>query len=128
MAGPLSIGATVARTLSLLYKIQIVVNISNDPAPGYNIEQLDKKGKNYIIDTPYVVKGMDMSFSGLLTFVGEVFNSFLQAHLPEVEGNEKPKSQNTQLEKKVNPFVTQRFRTDEIIKDGEMIDIYIQQK
>ncbi|KAF2203434.1 O-sialoglyco protein endopeptidase-like protein [Delitschia confertaspora ATCC 74209] len=41
------------------------IKIPNDPAPGYNIEQLAKKGKN-LIDLPYTVKGMDASFSGIL--------------------------------------------------------------
>jgi N6-L-threonylcarbamoyladenine synthase len=45
--------------------------LSNDPAPGYNIEQCAKQGKNYI-DLPYVVKGMDVSFSGLLTYIEEL--------------------------------------------------------
>ena len=44
-----------------------LLNISNDPAPGYNIEQLAKKGKKFI-QMPYIVKGMDMSFSGLLSY------------------------------------------------------------
>ncbi|KAL3957832.1 hypothetical protein ACCO45_008410 [Purpureocillium lilacinum] len=39
--------------------------ISNDPAPGYNIEQLAKKGSR-LLDLPYTVKGMDCSFSGIL--------------------------------------------------------------
>ena len=30
-----------------------------------------KKGKNYI-ELPYVVKGMDVSFSGILTFIEEL--------------------------------------------------------
>lgn len=42
--------------------------IPNDPAPGYNIEQLAKKGKQ-LVDLPYVVKGMDVSFSGVLAAV-----------------------------------------------------------
>lgn len=41
------------------------LEISNDPAPGYNIEQLAKKGSK-LIDLPYAVKGMDCSFSGIL--------------------------------------------------------------
>ncbi|KAG9255264.1 glycoprotease family-domain-containing protein [Emericellopsis atlantica] len=41
------------------------LKISNDPAPGYNIEQLAKKG-NILLDLPYTVKGMDCSFSGIL--------------------------------------------------------------
>lgn len=45
-----------------------VLKLSNDPSPGYNIEQLAKKGKKYL-ELPYVVKGMDVSFSGLLSFI-----------------------------------------------------------
>jgi N6-L-threonylcarbamoyladenine synthase len=44
------------------------LRISNDPAPGYNIEQLAKKGKR-LIELPYAVKGMDCSFSGILAAV-----------------------------------------------------------
>lgn len=45
-----------------------LLNLSNDPAPGYNIEQLAKQGKRYI-ELPYVVKGMDVSISGCLSFI-----------------------------------------------------------
>lgn len=45
-----------------------VLKLSNDPSPGYNIEQLAKKGEKFI-DLPYVVKGMDVSFSGILSFI-----------------------------------------------------------
>ncbi|TDZ30953.1 tRNA N6-adenosine threonylcarbamoyltransferase [Colletotrichum spinosum] len=41
------------------------LEISNDPAPGYNIEQLAKKGTR-LLELPYAVKGMDCSFSGIL--------------------------------------------------------------
>jgi N6-L-threonylcarbamoyladenine synthase len=44
------------------------LHISNDPAPGYNIEQLAKQGKQ-LVDLPYVVKGMDCSFSGILAAI-----------------------------------------------------------
>ncbi|KAH7824754.1 putative glycoprotease M22 family protein [Monocercomonoides exilis] len=44
------------------------IQLSNDPSPGYNIEQLAKKGKKYI-PLPYVVKGMDVSFSGILSYI-----------------------------------------------------------
>jgi N6-L-threonylcarbamoyladenine synthase len=50
-----------------------IIGLSNDPSPGYNIEQLAKKGKNYI-ELPYVVKGMDVSFSGILTYVEDLVN------------------------------------------------------
>ncbi|KAJ0427460.1 putative N(6)-L-threonylcarbamoyladenine synthase [Helianthus annuus] len=45
-----------------------VLMLSNDPSPGYNIEQLAKKGEKFI-DIPYVVKGMDVSFSGILSYI-----------------------------------------------------------
>lgn len=48
-----------------------VLGLSNDPSPGYNIEQLAKKGSKFV-DLPYVVKGMDVSFSGLLTNIQDI--------------------------------------------------------
>lgn len=51
-----------------LDRIARLLDISNDPAPGYNIEQKAKKGK-HLMDLPYTVKGMDMSFSGILSYV-----------------------------------------------------------
>lgn len=48
-----------------------LINLSNDPAPGYNIEQLAKNGTTYI-DIPYTVKGMDVSFSGILSFMDDL--------------------------------------------------------
>lgn len=48
------------------------IGISNDPSPGYNIEQLAKKGGDTFVELPYVVKGMDMSFSGLLSSVEQI--------------------------------------------------------
>lgn len=44
------------------------LRISNDPAPGYNIEQMAKKG-SHLVDLPYTVKGMDCSFSGILASI-----------------------------------------------------------
>ncbi|KAK4993795.1 putative tRNA threonylcarbamoyladenosine biosynthesis protein kae1 [Elasticomyces elasticus] len=48
-----------------------VLNISNDPAPGYNIEQMAKQGK-ILVELPYAVKGMDVSFSGILARIEEL--------------------------------------------------------
>ncbi|XP_017475784.1 PREDICTED: probable tRNA N6-adenosine threonylcarbamoyltransferase [Rhagoletis zephyria] len=48
-----------------------IIKLSNDPSPGYNIEQLAKKGKIFI-KLPYVVKGMDVSFSGILSQIEEI--------------------------------------------------------
>eukprot|EP01059_Diplonema_ambulator_P030675 TRINITY_DN5344_c0_g1_i1.p1 TRINITY_DN5344_c0_g1~~TRINITY_DN5344_c0_g1_i1.p1 ORF type:complete len:374 (+),score=96.91 TRINITY_DN5344_c0_g1_i1:58-1179(+) len=56
-----------------------VLDLSNDPAPGYNIEQLAKKGKHYV-ELPYVVKGMDMSLSGLLSHVEAVTRQKLNSN------------------------------------------------
>jgi tRNA A37 threonylcarbamoyltransferase TsaD len=46
----------------------VAVQISNDPSPGYNIEQMAKRGSR-LVELPYTVKGMDVSFSGILTFI-----------------------------------------------------------
>ena len=43
-------------------------NPSMSSIAGYNIEQLAKKGSDFV-DLPYVVKGMDISLSGLLTYI-----------------------------------------------------------
>lgn len=44
------------------------LNIPNDPSPGYNIEQMAKKGKHLVV-LPYTVKGMDLSMSGILEYI-----------------------------------------------------------
>ena len=46
-----------------------IIGLSNDPSPGYNIEQMAKKSSGKYIELPYVVKGMDVSFSGILTYI-----------------------------------------------------------
>lgn len=48
-----------------------VLKIPNDPSPGYNIEQLAKKGSKFI-ELPYTVKGMDLSMSGILENIEEI--------------------------------------------------------
>ena len=45
-----------------------IIGLSNDPSPGYNIEQYAKRGVKFI-ELPYTVKGMDVSFSGILTYI-----------------------------------------------------------
>ena len=47
-----------------------VLHLSNDPSPGFNIEQLAKKGEKFL-PIPYTVKGMDVSFSGILSYIEE---------------------------------------------------------
>ncbi|KAF5742738.1 putative tRNA threonylcarbamoyladenosine biosynthesis protein osgep [Tripterygium wilfordii] len=54
-----------------------VLTLSNDPSPGYNIEQLAKKGQQFI-DLPYVVKGMDVLFSGILSYIEATTTERLQ--------------------------------------------------
>lgn len=56
------------------------IGLSNDPSPGYNIEQCAKEGKQFI-ELPYTVKGMDVSFSGILTFVQKEAKQKLDAGL-----------------------------------------------
>lgn len=55
------------------------VGLSNDPSPGYNIEQEAKATDASFIDLPYTVKGMDVSFSGILTHVEQVAKTKLKA-------------------------------------------------
>lgn len=54
-----------------------VLKLSNDPSPGYNIEQMAKKGKRFLA-LPYCVKGMDVSFSGILSYIEEKVNNLLE--------------------------------------------------
>lgn len=54
------------------------LRISNDPAPGYNIEQMAKQGRN-LVELPYAVKGMDCSFSGILASI-DILAERLQAN------------------------------------------------
>ncbi|XP_008550170.1 probable tRNA N6-adenosine threonylcarbamoyltransferase [Microplitis demolitor] len=53
-----------------------LLKLSNDPSPGYNIEQMAKNGKK-LAPLPYVVKGMDVSFSGILSHIEERLDGWL---------------------------------------------------
>eukprot|EP00761_Pharyngomonas_kirbyi_P008151 gb/GECH01008162.1/.p1 GENE.gb/GECH01008162.1/~~gb/GECH01008162.1/.p1 ORF type:complete len:343 (+),score=65.54 gb/GECH01008162.1/:1-1029(+) len=55
-----------------------IIHLSNDPSPGYNIEQLAKEGEKFV-EMPYVVKGMDVSFSGILSFMEKTAREKLAA-------------------------------------------------
>lgn len=55
-----------------------VIGLSNDPSPGYNIEQEAKDPNAKFIELPYVVKGMDVSFSGILSQVQELAKTKLK--------------------------------------------------
>ncbi|KAM8793630.1 tRNA N6-adenosine threonylcarbamoyltransferase [Eudromia elegans] len=60
------------------------LRISNDPSPGYNIEQLAKKGRK-LLELPYVVKGLDVSFSGLLSHLEAAAPQLLASGAASVE-------------------------------------------
>lgn len=67
------------------------LRISNDPAPGYNIEQMAKKGK-HLVNLPYTVKGMDLSMSGILAHIDslakDLFNDQKNKKLIDEESGE----------------------------------------
>ncbi|KAJ8543637.1 hypothetical protein K7X08_006160 [Anisodus acutangulus] len=54
----IEMGRTVTGAVDPVVLFARVLTLSNDPSPGYNIEQLAKKGEKFI-ELPYVVKGMD---------------------------------------------------------------------
>ncbi|KAJ3868750.1 O-sialoglycoprotein endopeptidase [Lentinula novae-zelandiae] len=58
-----------------------IINLSNDPSPGYNIEQEAKKGKR-LLSLPYATKGMDVSLSGILSAV-EAYTLDKRFHVQE---------------------------------------------
>jgi len=55
-----------------------VVRLSNDPSPGYNIEQEAKKSSKFF-PLPYAVKGMDVSFSGILSYIEEKAGKLIES-------------------------------------------------
>ena len=53
-----------------------IIGLSNDPSPGYNIERMAKAAKSpRMLDLPYAVKGMDVSFSGILSHIEGIATS-----------------------------------------------------
>uniref|UniRef100_A0A8P4KM24 N(6)-L-threonylcarbamoyladenine synthase n=1 Tax=Dicentrarchus labrax TaxID=13489 RepID=A0A8P4KM24_DICLA len=69
---------TKANNPTVLYVSGGNTQISNDPSPGYNIEQMAKRGSQYV-ELPYTVKGMDVSFSGILSYIEEVSHKMLSS-------------------------------------------------
>ncbi|XP_071657488.1 tRNA N6-adenosine threonylcarbamoyltransferase isoform X3 [Patagioenas fasciata] len=47
-----------------------ILQLPNAPSPGHHVERLARRGRR-LLDLPYGVKGMDVSFSGLLTHLRE---------------------------------------------------------
>jgi len=64
-----------------------VINLSNDPSPGYNIEQEAKKGKK-LLPLPYTTKGMDISLSGVLTSTEAYTTDRRFRYLSDAEGED----------------------------------------
>lgn len=62
---------------NFLDRVARLIKLSNDPSPGYNIEQLAKKGER-LIDLPYQIKGMDVTLSGILTFIERSINKWFK--------------------------------------------------
>ena len=63
---------------NFLDRIARLLKLSNDPSPGYNIEQLAKKGEK-LIDLPYQIKGMDVTLSGILTYIERSVDNWFKA-------------------------------------------------
>ena len=61
------------------------LGISNDPAPGYNIEQMAKEGR-HLVELPYAVKGMDCSFSGVLAAVDILADKLVRGECERKKG------------------------------------------
>lgn len=61
-----------------LDKFARILVLSNDPSPGYNIEQMAKKGKK-LLRLPHITKGTDLSFSGILSFLEERSHNLLKS-------------------------------------------------
>lgn len=86
-----------------------LINLSNDPAPGYNIEQVAKNGKKYI-EIPYIVKGMDVSFSGILSFMEDLVKNKKNKNN---NGNNLNKKRNRNEENAKN---SESKKTEDLIK------------
>lgn len=69
---------------NFLDRVARLIRLSNDPSPGYNIEQLAKKGTN-LIDLPYQIKGMDVALSGILTLVERSVDKWLKEGFTEAD-------------------------------------------
>lgn len=72
---------------NMLDRFARVLGLSNDPSPGFNIEQLAKQAAAVapggahprLIELPYGVFGMDVSFSGILSHIQAVAPALLRS-------------------------------------------------
>eukprot|EP01057_Protomagalhaensia_wolfi_P003194 Protomagalhaensia_wolfi_Nauph_80__3193@NODE_324_length_2787_cov_291_729985_g48_i2_p1_GENE_NODE_324_length_2787_cov_291_729985_g48_i2NODE_324_length_2787_cov_291_729985_g48_i2_p1_ORF_typecomplete_len364_score79_86Peptidase_M22/PF00814_25/4e78Carbam_trans_N/PF02543_15/2e08HSP70/PF00012_20/17HSP70/PF00012_20/4_1e02HSP70/PF00012_20/12BMC/PF00936_19/0_14_NODE_324_length_2787_cov_291_729985_g48_i27281819 len=62
--------------------------LPNEPAPGYQIEQMAKKGKK-LYELPYKTKGMDVSFSGTITSFETILAKVYSPLVKELEESRK---------------------------------------
>jgi N6-L-threonylcarbamoyladenine synthase len=63
---------------NMLDRFARVLDLENFPSPGRNIELLAREGKKFV-ELPYNVKGMDVSFTGILTSVTRLAKDKLQS-------------------------------------------------
>ncbi len=90
-----------------------LINLSNDPAPGYNIEQLAKSGSKYI-EIPYTVKGMDVSFSGIL--------SFLENLLSKKKRNTQRKRKRGESSEKIMKEDLEKSKGESKLENGNIVN------
>eukprot|EP01053_Blabericola_migrator_P013346 Blabericola_migrator_1__13345@NODE_941_length_5958_cov_318_391445_g653_i0_p2_GENE_NODE_941_length_5958_cov_318_391445_g653_i0NODE_941_length_5958_cov_318_391445_g653_i0_p2_ORF_typecomplete_len358_score54_76Peptidase_M22/PF00814_25/1_3e75Carbam_trans_N/PF02543_15/7_8e07BcrAD_BadFG/PF01869_20/0_47BcrAD_BadFG/PF01869_20/2_5e02_NODE_941_length_5958_cov_318_391445_g653_i047295802 len=74
--------------------------LPNDPAPGYQIEQMAKNGKE-LYDLPYKTKGMDVSFSGTITSFEDLLNRIYKPKVEQLSHMEEGTDARGQLEKEI---------------------------
>ncbi|KAJ1986105.1 putative tRNA threonylcarbamoyladenosine biosynthesis protein kae1 [Dimargaris cristalligena] len=74
-----------------------IISLPNDPSPGYNIEQYAKRGR-VLVELPYTVKGMDVSFSGILSNIQAIARAKLSAL-----GHSKPIAAIQQIPDNITP-------------------------
>ena len=55
-----------------LDRVARLLNISNAPSPGFNIEQYAKRGKTFF-HMPIPIKGMDISCSGIVEYINKTY-------------------------------------------------------
>jgi N6-L-threonylcarbamoyladenine synthase len=62
---------------NMLDRFARLLGLSNDPSPGFNIEQLARQGGARLLELPYGTLGMDVSFSGVLSHVEKLAPALL---------------------------------------------------
>jgi N6-L-threonylcarbamoyladenine synthase len=84
---------------NMLDRFARLLKLPNDPSPGANVERLAREGAarhaagsgplpSLLLELPYTVKGMDVSFSGLLSWLEEAVPRLLGPEYGGVAGGE----------------------------------------